>query len=237
MFNLNWGLISGGVALVLAFVTSLLLGHTTLVIALLRSGIFAAVFFGLGSGISALVNIFLPELLSDSARTDATANVFSMGSTGSRVNITVDDDTPNGALPETSDASSNDDEVGHFNDLVSGSIQTTKDIDQNPSTGYTVNDNKEELSPAFDNVKTDGMGDFSLDFGAFVSEQDGMASADSDSDSFSFFPEIGDFGAPEKNSPPERHVSGNKPTELKGDFNPKEIAAGLRTVLEKDKKG
>jgi hypothetical protein len=236
MFNLNWGLISGGAALVLAFITSLLLGQTTLLIALLRAGIFAAVFFGLGTGISALINIFIPELLSGS-KPDAADNVFSAGSAGSRVNITLDDDVSNAALPDTGNASSNDDEVGSFNDLISGAIQTARDIDQNPPTSYTVNDNKEEFASAFNTDKTDDLGDFSMDFSAFVSDGDGMAPADSEMDSFSFFPETGGFGAAEENSLPERKVSGNKPTELKGDFNPKEIAAGIRTVLEKDKKG
>jgi hypothetical protein len=36
---------------------------------------------------------------------------------------------------------------------------------------------------------------------------------------------------------PERKTSGNKPQEFEGDFNPKEIAAGLRTVLAKENKG
>jgi hypothetical protein len=237
MLKINWGLIFGGAALVLAFVISLLLGHTTLIIALLRAGIFAAVFFGMGIGISALINIFLPELLPGGTHTDAVDNVFSVGSTGSRVNITLDDDTPNAALPDTNDASSNTDDVGYFSDLVSGSIQTMKDIDQNPPISYTVSDNKEEFASAFDDGKMSALGDFSMDFSAFVSDKDGMASMDSNSDPFSFFPETGGLGAAEGNSLPERHVTGNKPTEFKGDFNPKEIAAGIRTVLEKDKKG
>jgi hypothetical protein len=239
MFNVNWGLISGGAALVLAFVTSLLLGHTTLLIALLRAGIFAAVFFGLGTGISALVNIFIPELLPSGAKANAADNVFSAGGAGSRINITLDDDTANAALPDSGGAASNTDEVGSFNDLISGAIQSqsARDIDQNPPTGYTVNDNKGEFAPAFDDGKIGDLGDFSMDFGAFVSDGDGMASTESDLDSFSLFPETDGFGVTEESSLPERKVSGNKPTEFKGDFNPKEIAAGIRTVLEKDKKG
>jgi hypothetical protein len=34
---------------------------------------------------------------------------------------------------------------------------------------------------------------------------------------------------------PERRPSGNKAQPLKGDFNPKELAAGIRTVLNKEK--
>ena len=92
----------------------------------------------------------------------------------------------------------------------------------------------------------DEAGDFSMDFSAFVpgglgdgdgddsgdGEKDG---SDSSLDSFSFFPEAA--GSATFDEPvPERKVSRNKPMKLEGDFNAKEIAAGLRTVLEKDKK-
>jgi hypothetical protein len=36
---------------------------------------------------------------------------------------------------------------------------------------------------------------------------------------------------------PERKPVGNKPEKFEGDFSPKEIAAGIRTILEKDDKG
>ncbi|MDR0494361.1 MAG: hypothetical protein LBG95_01860 [Treponema sp.] len=234
MFNFKWSLVSGGAALVLAFVTSLLLGHASLPVALTRAGIFAALFFGLGSGVFALINNFIPELLSGSYE-NATDHIFSTDSTGSRVNITLDDNTSNAALPDTNNSSANADEVGDFNDLVSGAFQARKDIDQSSSSGYTGNEDKGDFLPVFDDIND--LGDFSMDFGAFVSDEGGAASAGSDMDSFSFFPGTDDSGETEEYSPPERKSSMNKSTELKGDFNPKEIAAGIRTVLEKDKKG
>jgi len=230
MFNIKWSVVCAAVAFVLAFVLSLLLGHTTLLIALLRAGIFAALFFGLGAAVWALINTFLPELLASGEEKDIVGSVFSPETSGSKVNITVDD-APSAALPGTNNDEADPEEVGNFGDLVIGAIPASEDVDQNPSTGYT--EEAEEISPVFGNVKLEEAGDFSMDFGAFVSDGLDGEEGQEDLDTFSFLPGSGDT---KEFSPPERKASGNKPLKLEGDFNPKEIAAGLRTVLEKDKK-
>ena len=239
MFNVKWGIISSGVAFALAFVMSLLIGHTGLPVALIRALVFAVVFFGLGLGIWALINTFIPELLSSGAEDETGGNVLFGGAAGSQVNITVDD-APNtdmpAALPGTEH--SENDEVGDFTDLVSGSISGGQDIDQTPATSYT-DDETEEIVPAPDKAKVEGLGDFSMDFGAFVSDDlgdDGMADLDVGADTFSFLPGSDSAKKPRETPAPERKVSGNKAVTLQGDFDAKEIAAGLRTVLEKDKK-
>jgi len=254
MFNAKWGVICGGAAFVLAFIISLLLGHTSLPVALARAGGFAALFFCMGTGIWALINIFIPELLN--AQNDDASNVFSKKSTGARVNITLDD-MPDAALPaalpDAGVEAAGADEVGDFKDLVSRSMKSERDIDQKPATGYTENRQQEEFVPVFDasadsaleneldNVKIDGLGDFSMDFGAFVPEGGKAGDSDPFMDSFSFLPGTGDsMSAEETHAPPaspQRKISTNKPAQLQGDFDPKEIAAGIRTVLEKDKKG
>ena len=232
MFNKKWSLISAGAAFALAFAVSLLLGHTPLLIALLRAGIFAVLFFGLGAAVWALINTFLPELLSPGAEEGVAGGAFSSDVSGSRVNITVDD-APNAALPEAKNEGPDIEAVGNFNDLIAGSISTARDIDQNPPTSYT--EGEEELPPAFGNVKLEEAGDFSMDFGALVS--DGEAGEELEElDAFSFLSDGSGSGNAEEYSAPERKSSGNKPAKLEGDFDPKEIAAGLRTVLEKDKK-
>jgi hypothetical protein len=50
---------------------------------------------------------------------------------------------------------------------------------------------------------------------------------------------IGSDGAPNsgESGGSERRVSSNKPQEFEGDFSPKEIASGIRTVLDKERKG
>jgi len=265
MFNAKWGIVCGVPAFALAFIVSLLLGHTSLPVALIRGGGFAALFFGLGAGIWALVNIFIPELLA--AREDDVNNVFSKKATGARVNITLDDASGSpfsAALPNPNDGVVDADEVGDFKDLVSRSTSSRRDIDQKPAAGYTEQEEQEqqgeqkEFTPAFDRsldtsldaslggsiensldgVKVDGLGDFSMDFGAFVSE-DGKGGVDPLMDPFSFMPGDDAAVAEETHTPAAAHrsSSSDKTAGLQGDFNPKDIAAGIRTVLEKDKKG
>ena len=254
MFNIKWGGIAAGAAFALALLLSLILGQTSLPIALLRAVIFAALFFGLGIAAWLLINTFIPDLLSSAAGAgDIATNLFSTGNAGSRVNITVDD-AHSAALPEQEPG-----EVGDFNELF-----TPKDIDQTPVTGYTEGGETdefaatagefgvetEEFASAFSENEfneEDESGGLSMDFSAFVpggldgdsgnDEGDGETDAsDSDMDSFSFFPEAAGSTKAEETAAPERKAAGNKPMKLEGDFNAKEIAAGLRTVLEKDKK-
>jgi hypothetical protein len=255
MFNAKWGIICGGVAFVLAFISSLLFGHTNLPVALIRGGGFAALFFGLGAGIWVLVSVFIPELLN--AADDDVGNVFSKKATGARVNITLDD-TPDAALPpalpDAGMEAADTDDVGDFNDLVSESLnpKPKRDIDQSPATGYTQKEEREEFIPAFDSsldtsigisldsVKVEGLGDFSMDFGAFVSEGGKGDDSDPFADPFAFMSGSGDLAGKEEassSSAPQRKSSSNQTAQLQGDFDPKEIAAGIRTVLEKDKKG
>jgi len=260
MFNAKWGIICGGAAFVLAFIISLLLGHTNPLVALARAGGFAALFFCLGTGVWALINIFIPELLN--VENDDASDVFSKKATGARVNITLDDNSDPSmaaALPDPATEAADLDEVDDFKDLVSRSVNRKRDIDQNSATGYTEKEEREEFVPAFDtsldssfdsspgsllespldSVKVDGLGDFSMDFGAFVPEGGKASELDSFMDPFSFMPGSGDSMSKEEALPPsaQPRSSSNKTAQLQGDFDPKEIAAGIRTVLEKDKKG
>jgi len=241
MINIKWGLVSALAAFALAFVLSLLIGRTGLLIASLRALVFAPLFFGLGLGIWTLINSYIPELLSPGAGDNTADGVFFGGGAGSKVNITVDD-TSNPAMPVAMPSEMEDedaDEVGNFGDLlVAGISKASDDIDQSPVTGYT--EEAEEFTPVFDNIKLADPADFSLDFGAFVpggtEGGDGMDDLDLGMDSFSFLPGSGSSGNSEDFSESSRKPSGNKAMKLEGDFNAKEIAAGLRTVLEKDKK-
>jgi len=126
------------------------------------------------------------------------------------------------------------------------------------ASGGELGSEEGEFSSAFDDTgfsdsvslgdegEDDDSGGFSMDFSAFVpgglgddgeSDGNGEGESDPDTDSFSFFPEAGGGSTMfEEPAVPERKVARNKPMQLEGDFNAKEIAAGLRTVLEKDKK-
>ena len=80
-------------------------------------------------------------------------------------------------------------------------------------------------------------GDFTIDFSSFALNEDGLSNKKSSlMDTFSLSAGDSDILKPDEILP-ERKVSKNKSQKLEGDFNPKEIAAGIRTVLEKDKRG
>ena len=249
MFNVKWGLFAGGAACALAFVTSLLMGQVPLLIALLRALCFAAVFFGIGFGVRILISAFIPELLfagsPEKKDNDIVENVFKTETPGSQIDVTVDDlpiptvDTSGAALPDTESNAQGAVEVGDITDLIAGK---TKDVDQDDTNGYN---NDEGFAP-------DGPGDMPLDFSAFTagtgavsgksSESEAeknlpMGETDSMMDVFALFSDDSDFKEDESVFVPERKVSSNKPEKLEGDFNAKELAAGIRTVLEKGKRG
>jgi hypothetical protein len=246
MFKIKWGIFAGGAALVLALATSLLLGQTSFSIAALRALCFTVLFFGLGIGASALIYTFVPELLSLDDKDDITRDVFSAESPGSRVNITIGD-SADPALPDDDNSAASVDNVEDFSGLTPGigdSVKkaqpdNNKGIDQNPASSYTIM-GAEEFSPALSDAEDNDSGGFSIDFGAFVSDGGGMGELDSymDSmDSFSGLSDGDDSAKIEESSLPERKVSGNKPAKFEGDFDPKDLAVGIRTILQKDKRG
>ena len=264
MFNIKWGGIAAGVAFALALALSLLLGQTSLPIALLRAVIFAALFFGLGIAAWLLISTFIPDLLSSPGAGDIATHLFSTGNAGSRVNITVDD-THNAALPEQERGAPGEpgDFNDLFTPKDIDQTPATGYTEEGEADGLASGNEfaavagefgveTEEFAAAFgdDDLNEKGEeeeepGEFSMDFSAFVPGGLGGGDGDggggetdesaSDLDSFSFFPDGAGSGTLDEPAP-ERKVSRNKPMKLEGDFNAKEIAAGLRTVLEKDKK-
>jgi hypothetical protein len=242
MFNIKWGALAGCIAFILAFMTSLLLGQTNLLVAILRALCFAGLFFVLVVGASVLIKTFIPDLLTVNAPTNSSlGNIFTTASPGSKVNITLDD-ANDAAVPESDDDAFDTENVGNFNDLVTGKIRQTEksnsdkdlDIDQSFTSSYT---NDTEFAPAFDDTEESDSGEFPMDFSAFVSDNDGSEDMDENfSDSFSFFSEENESAKAEESRQERKTISRNKPVKFEGDFDPKEIAVGIRTVLEKDKK-
>jgi len=220
----NWKLsaIAGGLGLVLSLLVGLLSGvgfsH-----AVLRALIFGGVFFGFGTGIWLLLKTFLPDLLVSGAagKGEPEGDGDDM-KPGSRINIAEDDK----ALPDVFKNLDHSEEVGDVGHLISGAYNSPEKpapeapgsegqgVDQMPEDGYTGS------SSQGDQVSEGGMGglaDLDALAGSFLSS--------SDEDSMDF------GGQPE----PERRPSGNKPQALEGDYNAKEMAAGIQTILRKDK--
>ncbi|MDR1858827.1 MAG: hypothetical protein LBQ69_05105 [Treponema sp.] len=237
MFNLKWGLICSLTAFALAFLMSLFAGHTPLTVALLRGLIFAVLFFILGTGAWMLINSFIPEVLSPEHGNDPAFSIFSgEPPAGSRVNITLGDQSE-ATLPGKDGKPHDLDEVEDINDLVSGNLKrTARRIDQTPANSY--NDESGEFAPVLENYMAaqGGEGDFSVDFGSLITGGDSEPEEFQPlSDSFPHFSSGEGDSAPEGPSKPERKAARNKPEKFEGDFDAKEIAAGLRTVLQKDK--
>ena len=217
MFKWKWGIIPGGAALVLSLLTGLI-SRTGFPAVLLRAGIFGVVFFGLGCGLWFLLSNFIPELLFPDKQQVEMRDEFGEN-VGSRVNITLEDA---GILPDMYRNLSNDDTVGNIEELVSGTFKPEestafqtdfrgagKGIDQLAQDGYTKNGPSSNYS-----APLGGMPELDDMAGSFLSNTDEEPKVE-----FTM---------------PERSPVGNKPQPLKGDFNPKELAAGIRTVLSKD---
>ena len=256
MFNVKWAVFPAGAAFLLAFILSLILGQVGLALALLRAVIFAALFFGIGCGAWVLISTYIPELLLFENNKDAGDGVFQTDlpsepsselPAGSNISITLGDaqDSPPAALPGDSYGI---DGIGNIADLVSNAIVTQEkagDIDQAPANNYTSELGDFDFAPTSGapgkplsaEVEAAGLGDFSSFFDG-LSVQGAAEGAD---DSFSdLFQDLssGSKSAGSGEMPNiERKVAAAKPMEVKGDFSPKEIAAGIRTVLAKEKRG
>jgi hypothetical protein len=255
LFNIKWGLIAGVGAFILSLAVGLLSGAGIFFV-MVRALIFTGVFFLLGAGGWLLINSFMPELLyADSLDEAAPAE-----RPGSRVNITLGGGG-DFARPEMYQNSGNSDEVGNISDLISGVFKPAAagGMDQQAEKGYTyaaggspdgVNQENSgfaeplsglggEGSPVFNegarqaDEKNAG---FTVSFGS----DDGLGGLpDLDAMSGAFLTNAGVDG-PERgaeSSSPSRSPGGgkSKSKSVQGDFNPKELAAGIRTVLSKDK--
>jgi len=256
VINVKWGLYAAAAALVLSFLTGILVGRAGFSTAILRALAFAALFFALGVGVQTLINTFMPELLFPEGK-DAAANIFGTElpdsqnqdsqSYGSQVNITLGDSEPMGAasaaaLPEGEGTDA--DKVGNIADLISGAVDPAaeakkqKGLDEIGENSYTGmgEDIASSLKSFAEPSPTDEGGGFSMNFDTFTMGG-GIAGLDAFGDSFSVPADSSGSIKQGDEILPERKVTGNKPMALEGDFSPKDIAAGIRSVLDTEKKG
>jgi hypothetical protein len=252
LFNLKWGIIAGGAALALSLLTGIFSGAAFL-IALLRAGVFTAVFFALGLGCSFVINNYLPELLQPESFAEDGPDSHRSRGNGSRVNITLGG---GGALPDNSDEVEDISTLVPGEDNPAGEGAASYGIDQTEQDDYTNNGGAvlEELDQdnggGFDAVLGDAKapGPSAAPggqvFTVTVSEGDDLgALPDLDAMAGAFLTgadeegSAGQAAASFEPSMPARSPGGAKTQQLDGDFDPKELAAGIRTVLEKAKKG
>jgi hypothetical protein len=207
---------ASGIAAVTAFVLSLVVGLISgsgFLVVLIRALLFGILFFVLSCLVFWLLGQFVPELLSE--REDD----FDIPSPGSNVNISVGGPV-SGAFPM--DNSETVDDIG-------GRAFASAPLDQDANAGYT------EEEGDLDGLETPSTGRLgaSPDAGEEVlPDMDGI-SEDA--------PQTGgvDMGVSFDTSESKRRDSASKRGKeaLGGDFNPKELAQAIRTVLKKDEKG
>lgn len=254
MFNIKWGIIAGAAALLLSLTLGIFNG-VNFIFALLRAGIFTAVFFSLGLGCSFLVKNYFPEfLLSEPG--DAASESRSGKSPGSRVNITLG----GGALPEMYSHTDSSDDVGDIAKLVFGESEPDTApvpdalyaMDQTAKDAYT---NRSDVASAEFNQDNSGVGSDGVEVPESVSDKPALAASagdelgslpDLDAMSKAFLIDADEDAPAEPEAlesskferpKPGRSSGGGKTRQFEDDFNPKELASGIRTVLEKDKRG
>ncbi|MCL2878950.1 MAG: hypothetical protein FWF29_01775 [Treponema sp.] len=222
----NWKLsaVLGGIALILSLAVGLVSGaHFPLV--LIRAIIFAIVFFALGAGLSLLIRQFIPELVSGGA------DEGESGSTGPRPGSHIDITLEDKALPAVFKALDTSEDVGDIGELINGTFKPPEvpggisdsgvygqGVDQISEDGYTGNRSRNGQSSADSQA---GMPDFDVLAGSFLGKSGEIEGADGD---------IPVNSIPE----PVRKPAGNRAQPMKGDFNPEELAAGIRTILSED---
>jgi hypothetical protein len=235
MFNLKWCGIAAGFGFALSFLVGIVSG-AGLFWALVRAGVFGAVFFVLAGAIRVLADRFLPDLLSGAESEESAP--------GSRVDISVGDGEENAALPDDSRI---DEGPGDFADLLNGNIvrgpppgpaPSFQGMDQKGEDGYTEN-----REPEFQSKSSDGAAGIGSGEGSAVSAPGEFPPAevlpDLDSVADAFRPGGGGtpepvFGGQSSFGRPGGGSGQSRGQSMAGDFNPKDLASAIQTILSKD---
>ena len=259
MINFRWGIAAGAAAFIISFSLGLISGVNIFYL-ILRALLFLVVFFVFGVGIQALINNFIPELLLNDDEA-VQQDTLSPPPAGSRVNITLDN-SAGYAIPDLYRKPSDDpDAVGNIEDLVSGAFNPSRQpIDQKEEDGYNYKGESGQSSPIGDSFGfpdpaprdespiapsparatpsfAPSFGDDTGDLGG-LPDFEAMASVFSSGGSGFDSAGLGQSfeGGESTLTEGSRSSRSSKGQPLKGDFNPKELAQGIRTVLSKDNK-
>ena len=259
MSSIKWGIVSAGAALIISITLGIVFGVNPARI-FLRGLVFMVVFFGLGIGVRIMLNNYFPDLL---YLGEESGREITFEQPGSRINITLGGMSEY-AVPETYKESEDSQEMGNIEDLISGSFRVRSEgIDRRREEDY--NDQRGDAAEDQEDIRfNDPMPSETVSFKkpvftpSFVDGSDGLEglpdlgsmamafstegeSSGSGSMPFGFGEDLsfGDDVAPERQPINEgartQYRKGNKPQSLQGDFNPKDLAEGIRTVLSMDK--
>lgn len=263
MSSIRWGVIAAIIALFISVLLGIISGVAPFYI-FLRGIVFTILFFGIGFALRFMVNSFFPELLymdDESAAAEsyeqsgARVNI-TLDSTGEyavpELFKTSKDD---GELGNIEDLISGNFQPGsgQSEHLSSAGIDAGQEEEYNEEAGFTnFQDNafdikdvsdfdkapveKPTFTPSFgDDEGLGGLPDLDAMMTAFSSVGGDSVPMGFGGASPSAFG-ADDSGSPPatKSEPDRSQYKGNKPATLEGGFNPKELAEGIRTVLNKD---
>jgi hypothetical protein len=247
VLNLRVGGIIAGAAFILSFLIGLV-NRTSMPMLIVRPLIFLALFFIITYLISVLVSRFLPELLEEGAPGGLSDEFLP----GSRVNIMEGDgeslsqntfmgdgggqsSVPASAMPSfmRDETDSTEDRLGDiaaFGERAAapqfGEVSVSTGIDQMGQDDYTEPAVETSNSNSIEGINS---GDMLLDLdsvaGAFMPASQGSQGGE---------PDMVEHSVP---TPSRKPLSKGTAPEWAGDFKPKEIAEGLRTILNKNKEG
>jgi len=259
--NIKWGITAGLFAAIISVALGVISGVLMSYI-IIRALVFLFVFFAFGAGIRALINSYFPELLY--ANNEPDSDIGFDQPAGSQVNITLGGNTSEYAVPEMYKNSGDSGELGNIEDLISGNFKVRSEFESNDTASSGWEHGSEGIDLGREDDYNVGGVSFSAEpqeFASFQTPESSQAAPEKpvfspvfggDSDDLETLPDLGSmatvfstgFDTDEATAMPHmgdeaessqvQYNKGNKPQPLKGDFNPKELAEGIRTVLKKD---
>jgi hypothetical protein len=260
--NVKWGLTAGIIAALISVVLGVISGVIMAYI-LVRALVFLFVFFALGAGIRALINSYFSEILYMDSESDSKIsfdqpgsqiNITLGGSGEYAVPEMYRDSMNSGELGNIEELISGNFKVPsvleHNADDASptGTEYGSEGIDLGREDDYNVEVGNFSFGPQeFESFRgseppkpvTPEKPVFTPVFGGDSNDLETLPDLGSmatvfstgfDTDEATAMPHMGDEAEPSQ----MQYNKGNKPQPLKGDFNPKELAEGIRTVLKKD---
>jgi hypothetical protein len=241
MFDFKISGIAAGLAFILSFLVGMVSGASFPAL-LVRPLIFGVLAFLVASLVYLVISRFLPELMDQGGWDEASGEDQDLNP-GSRVNITENE--PSARMFLGAQADDSEDGLGDISSLAGageGSAMQAAGMDLQSKDGYTKEGDSgipaaarredipagngraavmPEMAPVSDNLGSmDILPDLDSMAGAFLS---GSGEEAEDTTEYST------SAAPAKR--PSTSAKGQK---MEGDFNPKELAAGIRTILKKE---
>jgi hypothetical protein len=228
MFDLRASGIAAGIAFVVSFLVGLL-SRAAFPVLLVRALGFAVLFFIISGLVYLLISRFLPELLDERGLKEE----MDLNVPGSRINIS--EGGPQGPVPAVpgmvfAQADDSEEGLGNISALAAAPQEDgtapgyVPGLDQGSQSGYTEKSGLElfaegDDAPAAEAVSMDTLPDLDSLAGAF------LPSSENDE---------GDTTEYSISAPAKKPLAGSKGRKMEGDFNPKDLAAGIRTILKKE---